>query len=118
MNAVPISAGAAATNGQYPIVIFYRAELDVVFVVFHNKGSICSEVRSQKSEVRYQRSEGAVLSVSPGARRWPKRRPAMRKMMPAVPHSAECKSQKCVAGIFSRKPPIQPTRLFAPKKAR
>src|SRR6266446_3978037 len=111
MNAVPISAGAAAANGQYPIVIFYRAELDVVFVVFHNKGSLCSEVR-------YQRSEGAVLSVSPGARRWPKRRPAMRKMMPAVPHSAECKSQKCVAGIFSRKPPIQPTRLFAPKKAR
>src|SRR5437870_7389267 len=36
VNAVPIPAGAAATNGQYPIVIFYRAELDVVFVVFHN----------------------------------------------------------------------------------
>ncbi len=29
---------------------------------------------------------------------------------------AECKSQKCVAGIFSRKPPIQPTRLFAGKE--
>ena len=32
MNAVPISAGAAATNGQYPIMIFHRAELDVVVV--------------------------------------------------------------------------------------
>ena len=57
MNAVPISAGAAAANGQYPIVIFYRAELDVVFVVFHNKGSICSEVRSQKSDIRGQRAQ-------------------------------------------------------------
>jgi hypothetical protein len=36
MNAVPISAGAATTNGQDAIVIFYRTELDVVFVVFHN----------------------------------------------------------------------------------
>jgi hypothetical protein len=37
MNAVPIPAGAATTNGQYPIMIFYRAELDVVFVVVHNE---------------------------------------------------------------------------------
>jgi hypothetical protein len=36
MNPIPISAGAAATNGQHAIVIFYRTELDVVFVVFHN----------------------------------------------------------------------------------
>ena len=36
MNAVPIPARAAAANGQYPIVIFDRAELDVVFVVLHN----------------------------------------------------------------------------------
>jgi hypothetical protein len=27
--------GAAAANGQYPIVIFYRAQLDVAFVVIH-----------------------------------------------------------------------------------
>ena len=27
-----------ATNGQYPIVIFYGAELDIVFVVVHNEG--------------------------------------------------------------------------------
>src|ERR1700682_761661 len=70
----------------------------------------------QKSEVRSQRAEGALLSLSPGARRWPKRRPATRKIVPTVPHNAECKSQNCVAGIFSRKPPIQPTRLFAAKK--
>jgi hypothetical protein len=37
MNAVPIPPGAAATNGQYPIVIFDRAELDVVLVIVHNK---------------------------------------------------------------------------------
>ena len=54
----------------------------------------------------------------PGARRWPKRRPATRKMMPAVPHSPACMSQNWVAAIFSRRPPIQPTRLFAAKKAR
>jgi len=35
VNAVPIPAGAAAANGQYPMVIFYRAELDVVFLVVH-----------------------------------------------------------------------------------
>ena len=39
MNAVPIPARAAATNGQYPIVIFDRAELDVVFIVVHNEGT-------------------------------------------------------------------------------
>ena len=37
VNAIPIPAGAAATNGQYPIVIFYRAELDVVFGGVHNR---------------------------------------------------------------------------------
>ena len=36
MNAVPIPAGAAATNGKYSIVIFYDAKLDVVFVA-HTK---------------------------------------------------------------------------------
>jgi hypothetical protein len=39
MNAVPIPARAAATNGQYPIVIFERTELDVVFIVVHNEGT-------------------------------------------------------------------------------
>lgn len=39
MNAVPIPAGAAAANGQYSIVIFYRAKLDVVFVV-HKKSQL------------------------------------------------------------------------------
>ncbi len=39
-------------------------------------------------------------------------------MMPAVPHNAECNSQKFVAGSFSKNPPIQPTRLFAAKNAR
>jgi hypothetical protein len=37
VNAVPIPARAAATNGRYPIVIFYRIELDFVFVVVHKK---------------------------------------------------------------------------------
>ena len=59
-----------------------------------------------------------LRSSSFGARRWPKKWPAMRKMMPAVPQSAACKSQKCVAGIFSKKPPIQPTRLFAANRCR
>ena len=36
--------------------------------------------------------------------------------MPALPHNPECKSQNCVAGIFSKRPPIVPTRLFAAKK--
>jgi hypothetical protein len=36
MNAVPISPRAASANGQYSIMIFYRAELNVVFVVFHD----------------------------------------------------------------------------------
>ncbi len=35
MNAVPIPAGAAATNGQYSIVIFYRVELDIVLSILH-----------------------------------------------------------------------------------
>src|SRR5438105_13740660 len=30
VNPVPVSPGAAAANGQNPIVIFHRAELDVV----------------------------------------------------------------------------------------
>jgi len=36
--------------------------------------------------------------------------------MPALAHNPECKSQNCVAGIFSKRPPIVPTRLFAAKK--
>src|SRR6266480_1688845 len=56
--------------------------------------------------------------LSLGTSRWPKKWPARRKMMPAVPHNAECSSQNCVAGIFSRRPPIVPTRLFAAKNAR
>jgi hypothetical protein len=40
MDAVPIPAGATATNGQDPIVIFDRAELDVVFVVVHKKSKL------------------------------------------------------------------------------
>jgi hypothetical protein len=35
MNAVPVSASAAAANGQDSIVIFHCAKLDVVFVVLH-----------------------------------------------------------------------------------
>ena len=39
MNTIPIPTGAAATNGQYPTMIFHRAELDVVFVVFQCFGT-------------------------------------------------------------------------------
>src|SRR5205809_1718004 len=52
-----------------------------------------------------------VLALSPGASRWPKKWPASRKITPAVPHNAECKSQNCVADIFSSSPPMVPTRL-------
>src|SRR5207248_1778653 len=55
---------------------------------------------------------------SPGARRCPKIRPARKKVIPAIPARAACNNQNWVATIFSRKPPIQPTRLFAAKKAR
>jgi len=47
MNAVSIPARAAATNGQYPIVIFDRTELDVVFIVVHNEGTYqCSTTKT------------------------------------------------------------------------
>jgi hypothetical protein len=36
VDAIPISARAAATDGQYSVVIFYGAELEVIFVVFHD----------------------------------------------------------------------------------
>jgi hypothetical protein len=35
VNAVPIPLGAAAANGQYPIVIFYRAEFDLICFLLH-----------------------------------------------------------------------------------
>src|SRR5439155_22906398 len=35
MNAVPITLRAAAANGKYAAMIFDRAELDIVFLVFH-----------------------------------------------------------------------------------
>src|SRR5437667_12549423 len=72
----------------------------------------------ETSELRVKFSHCCLLSLSPGASRWPKRRPARRKIMPAVQQNAECSSQNCVAGIFSRRPPIVPTRLFAAKNAR
>jgi hypothetical protein len=34
MNAIPIPTRAPATNGQYPVVIFDHAELDIVFLHF------------------------------------------------------------------------------------
>ena len=61
----------------------------------------------RSTQTRDQSSGGAPLSFSPGARRWTKRRTAMRKMMPAVPANVACNSQNCVAGISSKKPPIE-----------
>lgn len=37
----------------------------------------------------------------------------MGKIMPAIPANPACKSQNGVAGILSRRPPIQSTKLFA-----
>src|SRR6266567_3046634 len=50
MNAVPIPAGAAAANDQYPIVIFDRAELDLVFVVIHNEGTLSTVIDRRYSK--------------------------------------------------------------------
>src|SRR6266487_3240850 len=50
MNAVPIPAGSATTNGQYTIMIFYRAELDVVFFVLHNKGTLSTVIDRRYSK--------------------------------------------------------------------
>ncbi len=35
MDAIPIALRAAAANGQYPVVIFHHARVDVVFVALH-----------------------------------------------------------------------------------
>jgi hypothetical protein len=44
MNAVPVPPRAAAANGQYPVVIFNDANIDLGFVVFHTGGNLSAAI--------------------------------------------------------------------------
>jgi hypothetical protein len=60
VNAVPIPSGATATNGQYPIVIFDRAELDAVLVHLQQRPTL-------SAQRPISNAEGSENAVGPAA---------------------------------------------------
>src|SRR5207249_9392112 len=69
MNSVPIASRTAAANGQYPTVIFDRAQLDVVFIVFHGGGKLIGGPRPPLQQMNYltERNQDKELIFSPSA---------------------------------------------------
>ena len=58
MDAIPIALRATAANGQYSVVIFHRARVDVVFAAFHrlNVQRATPNVQSRISQIRVRAS--------------------------------------------------------------